>query len=444
MIVPAVLAVRPTRLRSGLVAAVLSVASTLSWGADGMFVRVTINDTSGAPVPAAELVLTPVGDDGVTPSGTQSPSKLKSDKKGRATFGFVKPGRYTLAAQTAGIVVTNASIKMRDRYKKVAVLPDGTVVNDQSFMVPSDRPFIPVSIPNVVTEVEIALVMGTPVAAAAPAPSVAEVETGGSEQLELANTQVQAGRYQEALDAVDAALRENPDLATSDPNVAISINYLRGFALHSLGRDAEAEPYLREAVRLKPDLPSGHRLIALALLAQAKYEEALPELESALLDATSDESRARALYFKGQALLELKRFPEAVDSLDQAYKLTPGDQGILVQLINALTLVGRNSDAEALIASANLPANEAAVLHFNIGVELVKAKDFENAAKQFQSAKTKAPGMVDAMRLLGESYIALGRRAEAIAELEAYLAAAPNASDAADIRKLIEALKKQK
>jgi tetratricopeptide (TPR) repeat protein len=64
--------------------------------------------------------------------------------------------------------------------------------------------------------------------------------------LKLSSLYFQSQRYEESIQAAQAALRLRPDVAGAYANIAAG--------LHALGRDDEAVTALREVVRLRPDL----------------------------------------------------------------------------------------------------------------------------------------------------------------------------------------------
>jgi rhodanese-related sulfurtransferase/tetratricopeptide (TPR) repeat protein len=78
----------------------------------------------------------------------------------------------------------------------------------------------------------------------------------------------QEGRNDEALAGIDVAL----ELAPSDPDVRVT----RAKILNALGRAADAEAEVRQAMRLAPGFsPAYQRVLAVAQFNQQKYEEAL-------------------------------------------------------------------------------------------------------------------------------------------------------------------------
>jgi tetratricopeptide (TPR) repeat protein len=115
-------------------------------------------------------------------------------------------------------------------------------------------------------------------------------------QLLLARDLGALERWEEALAAHREALRLRPD----DPDAARRVGTT---LLHALGRAADAEPYLRQALAGRSDDAATHVDLGLALNALARHEEALGEFRAALaLDplALDERPAAAAVYEASQ------------------------------------------------------------------------------------------------------------------------------------------------
>jgi len=113
----------------------------------------------------------------------------------------------------------------------------------------------------------------------------------------------------------------------------------------------------------------------------------------------------------------------------------------LVQLIDAYTRLNKVEQAEALIPPDLSPA-DAATLQFNIAVNYVRIKRWAEAEEHFKRVMELNPQLPVTHKYLGEVYLNMDKHAEALKELEAYVAAAPDAPDAAETKEVIEALRK--
>lgn len=172
----------------------------------------------------------------------------------------------------------------------------------------------------------------------------------------LAGEQLRAGRHDEALAALDGALggvgdhlrysfhstrglalaalerwdEALPDLRAADQERPAQWPVIDriGLSLFGLQRHDEAVPFLRRSLEMKPERPSGQRLLAEALLrgdpgeARAEiYEEAL-RAARAYREANPDDPAAENLV--GRAALGAGEHQQAVDALTRFLSSKPG------------------------------------------------------------------------------------------------------------------------
>jgi len=182
-------------------------------------------------------------------------------------------------------------------------------------------------------------------------------------------------------------------------------------------------------------------LLGYIFIDQKKFPEAADALGKELELVTEPGRRAGLLLNRALAFREQDKTVEALPLLEEAHQLAPSDANVIVQLAEVYVALGRSEDAEQVIG-ADLPPAEAAVLNFNIAANFFKAKKWQQAADHFAKCTELDPKMAEAHRYRGEALISLDRQQEAIAAFEAYLAAAPNATDAATTRQIIDSLKK--
>ena len=154
-----------------------------------------------------------------------------------------------------------------------------------------------------------------------------------------------------------------------------------------------AKALLRRGARDAEFLVNAANLLAVSLMQQARHEEALKALASAL---ERDPLSAGTRLNLGGALIHLGRFDEAVSHLAQAVQLDP-----------------RLSQA-----------------HSNLGLAFKELGRFEEAIESYGRALRIAPGDFEAHSNLGMIYRAQGRRDEAIASLERALSINPGHVDA--------------
>ncbi len=188
--------------------------------------------------------------------------------------------------------------------------------------------------------------------------------------------------------------------------------------------------------------------------------------------------KARKEMEKGDAALKASKFAEAEEHLKIAYKLAPGDPDINYMLGYASMGLKKYADAEkyllaavslkpqyalALIAlgrlhlemgdlkSATEPLEQAISFdssnwraHWLLAEVYLREKNYEQAEHEASLAVKAGNGSGDGAQLIeGQALAALGRNAEAIAALKAYLVASPNIPSAATVRSAIAVLQQQ-
>jgi Flp pilus assembly protein TadD len=133
----------------------------------------------------------------------------------------------------------------------------------------------------------------------------------------------------------------------------------RALALCDLGRLADAEQALREALREEPDNPLAHATLASVLLELDRPDEAL-EAASTTIALAPDLAFGHEV--RGHAFLALERFREAEASANEATRADPEDSDPWV--LKTAALVGQDRWADALRAAERAlsidPESEAA------------------------------------------------------------------------------------
>lgn len=419
-------------------ALLVAVAAVGVASAAGLRVSGSVEDESGKPVEGAEIVLTPVDESGQPTAAAVS--RIRTNKKGKYVFGFATPGAYLVTATENDRQIVAATVRMRNADRKTVYGPDGAI-EDRSGEVDPANPSVFVGIPRDAFYVEVDVTIGkpkvaAPAAAAAPGSIEQEIlDSGLGKEVEAIVASIDAKQYEAALQETETLIAANPALAP--------LHYVKGFALVKLGRLSEAEAPLREALRLDPEIAGAAGLLGQALGEQGKYDEAVVALRQELQRQGESGPRASLLLGLGQALMETGKPEEAVAALEEALRIAPEDPDVRVQLIDAYTRSGRNEDAERLMGG-DMDAGAAAILHYNVAANMLRSQKWEKAAEHLRKALELDPALHVCHKYLGESYLGLGKSDEAIKSFEAYLAAEPSASDAAETRKLIDALKKSR
>ncbi|MHB9023575.1 MAG: tetratricopeptide repeat protein [Armatimonadota bacterium] len=126
--------------------------------------------------------------------------------------------------------------------------------------------------------------------------------------------------------------------------------YARGRLSIELGDFTQAERSIKEALRCEPALGVAWYTLAMLYGMMEKPEESVGCADRALREFPDD---ANLWLYRGQALHDLKRFPEAAESYDKAIELAPDDGQTWFHLGRLLLLdLDRPSDARGMLKEA--------------------------------------------------------------------------------------------
>ena len=234
-------------------------------------------------------------------------------------------------------------------------------------------------------------------------------------------------------------------------------HHMVGSELAFLGRDDEAIPHMREAIRT---YPSGRYNLGVALFNTGKLDEAIEQFQTFvrqepwLLEVVS----ARSIL--GQAFMIKERWPEATEqfrlvltmvpsniqarrlladalSRQQAFEeatlhyreylaARPRDTVALSGLGVALASSGRLDEAISTFRQAVALEPQSPRAHFNLGTALLDHDEADAARAEAERAVALSPNDADAYDLLGRSLAVQGKLDEAIAQFERSLRIDPN------------------
>ena len=229
--------------------------------------------------------------------------------------------------------------------------------------------------------------------------------------LNLCAALTDADRAEEGLAACLVAVEQRPDLAKAHSNA--------GRALIKLGRLDEAEEHLRRALDLDPRERTGLQNSAELLRLRKRYGEAVEGYRD-LLDI--DPTYAQAHAGLGNALLELGRYEEALDSMASAVALQPDlrVEGSLEGFMGLASLrLGRLEDAEGHLQRALEadPSNPSLLVEFS---NLRRAQQrLDESARYLRRARELQPDNAAVLQNVAEALRKQQRYEDAI---EAYRA----------------------
>ncbi len=199
-------------------------------------------------------------------------------------------------------------------------------------------------------------------------------------------------------------------------------NFRQDFVLYPVGTARQKESQLIIMSRYSPG--------------QDPYKKGLRSLESGdLKKARTRFERARELdpelapIHEGLALVyhRLGENQEALEAVDKALELAPGDPDYLRIRYDALRGLGRDDEArQTLVGLAEMAADaETAKLFFNDGVEAVRGGAPELAGSMFEAALRLNPEMVEAEDALAKVYLQLKKYESAAVAAEKVLVERP-------------------
>src|SRR5215470_4218005 len=196
-----------------------------------------------------------------------------------------------------------------------------------------------------------------------------------------------------------------------------SINDLLG--LHSLGRYADMEVRARAALKSFAGTAILRELLGVALAAQRRFAEALPQLERAARDHPGDPQ-----FWDNLALCqcELKHYAPAEQSLRRSLALAPDSIEALVALGRVLHLLKRHAQArEALERTLTLAPDHPAA-HYHLGEALTGLDHLEQAEQHLRLALAAAPNVAATHNALASLLLRRGAIREAEASLRRAIA----------------------
>jgi len=177
----------------------------------------------------------------------------------------------------------------------------------------------------------------------------------------------------------------------------------------------------------------GGAMVVLAVLiicarAQTAYWRDSESLWTHALACTSDNSIAHTKL--GNAFHDEGRMDEAIEQLQMAFEITPGDEEIHNNLGNAFFQMGRMDEAVQQLQEALAIAPGYAEAHNNLGDVFLQQGRVDEAIAQYQRALAINPNYAEAHYNLGNAFRRRGDVNGAIGEFQKALAIKPQFADA--------------
>jgi len=287
----------------------------------------------------------------------------------------------------------------------------------------------------------------TATATATPGGADGPVAASSSEDVTKGTAAIKAGDWTGARAAFEAAIKKNPKQADA--------HYYLGLVMDKVGDKPAAEKSYKTALDLQPDLQEAAENLTAIYVEGQKFDEAIVIAKRALAKNPKNSGMQLNLAF---ALSGKGDVEGASKAFDDAVKLAPNDPQFYLAYAQHLGAAKKTDDAIAKLKQAQRVAGEDPALLGTIGYEFktlravpdciaafdkaiaVKdnadfrtnraqckyvAKDKPGAMADLQAAVTKDPAFAPAHYWLGSWLHEDGKFAEAAAEYDAYLKAAP-------------------
>jgi Flp pilus assembly protein TadD len=204
----------------------------------------------------------------------------------------------------------------------------------------------------------------------------------------------------------------------SDPKIEegdLDSLYVRGVALWTSGRRPEAIAALDAALRRNPNFPEALCMGGYVLADSGKREAALEFYRRAL---SIKVELPIAWSNVGKLMFEDGRYAEALDSFDAALGLTPKAADLWNSRAGALRKLGRLEESAAAAREALRLKPRFAEAALNLGTALLKLDRVEEALAAYEAASEKRPGYDEALNGQALALRALGRLDEAAAAFD--------------------------
>ena len=208
-----------------------------------------------------------------------------------------------------------------------------------------------------------------------------------------------------------------------------------GQALYQAGRFQEAIPELETALAIQPSLEV-HGLLSLTLAALDRPQEALVHSREAVrLNPNSGAARSSL----GRVLSDLGLFDEAARQLYEAARLAPDLADVRVTLGLVLARLGRLADATVQLQAALKMEPDNPEAHCNLGSVFFQMRNLDEAARYYERAVQLNPAYAEAFYNLGLTRAEQGRPADAVRPLQRALEIQPALQPARDLLASLQA-----
>ncbi len=183
--------------------------------------------------------------------------------------------------------------------------------------------------------------------------------------------------------------------AKDQDNLRYGLYHLRGAAEYRLGKYNEAVNDYTAALRIKQSDWVDYSELGFAYFNLNRFDEAIQALQKASSmkpgQASLTETIGKAYFRKGVGALKAKQYAQAVDSLTKAKELNPSDGYISANLGEAYIFQKRFPDAEKALAQALVALPNSADVYMRMGLAFEMQKKWDLALNAYKKANQLNP-----------------------------------------------------
>lgn len=200
---------------------------------------------------------------------------------------------------------------------------------------------------------------------------------------------------------------------TIDPALP-DVHYALAVSLNGTGRQPEAIAELRKTIELRPTSDEARRKLGEVLAAQGKIDEAVSEFQKAI----ALRPRFWGGYSEmGRALFSAGRYEDAQRAFEQVVSLQP-DNHIGYQQIGAINQLTGHLPAAIKAYEKALSIQPSFGSFSNLGMIQHQSGHYPEAVAAYQQALALRPTLASLHRNVGDSYLRMGKRDEALREYQ--------------------------
>ena len=385
----------------------------------------TVIDESGVGVPNAKVILEPVE------TGSRVEVVAKG-KKGSFLIGLIRPGRYAVKVNAAGLVLVSIKAEasgFNDYQKKESKWKlDGRVSPEKATEIEVEDGM----------EITCDLIVGkaTEITAATGEKTVASADQAYA----LLAQQVQKGDCAGVLPQIEKFTVDNPTHARAF--------YLKGYCDAVLERDDEALAALVRSQELDAIFAGPSTLIGKVHARNARLPEAEAAFKKELEGSTVPvEIQIDALLSLGAVQRDQSKVAEAITTFEKEMAAAPTRPESYIELSALYAKAGQPDKAAAILDKAKEVGADDPLAMLNVGISYFNKKDYAHAESMFRrvtESKGSNSDLAMAYGLLGKLQLRDGKNADAIESFKKCLELDPAGRLAPETQEVLKAIQPKK